>query len=313
MPREAFPLPATSLSIILMATLRELKERIGSVASTQKTTSAMKMISSAKMHKATQQLQRLSPFRGMVQSVLAHLLSTDQEFSSPLIATRKVEKMALVVYGSDDGLCGAFNINIFKQLLTIIGKLRAEHGKKLAITVHPIGKKMSKAVHKVERELAIAVEDVNYMNTRSTSDQLHDFTEMLRERFVDKRYDRVDVIYMRFYSAGRQRLQNETLLPVSPEALAKEAAKGDANAPCLFEPDANTIFTSVLPLHLRAAMQDVFTHSAASEQATRVMAMQTASDNAAELLEELNLEYNKLRQASITTELLDIVGGQVER
>lgn len=296
-----------------MATLRELKERIGSVASTQKTTSAMKMISSAKMHKATQQLQRLSPYRSMVQGVLGHLMQTGVEFASPLIATRDIKAMAMVVYGSDDGLCGAFNINIFKQLLELVKDIREKYGNGIRLTVIPVGKKITKAVDKAAAGINVTVKKVEYMNTRSTAEQLHDFTELLRQGFVDGTYDRVDVVYMRFHSTSRQRLQADTLLPVSAEALAEEASRAEANAPCLFEPDANTIFSSVLPLYLRAMMQDVFTHSAASEQATRVMAMQTASDNAAELLEDLNLEYNKLRQASITTELLDIVGGQVER
>ena len=103
------------------------------------------------------------------------------------------------------------------------------------------------------------------------------------------------------------------MLPVSYEALVANADKKAANQPCIFEPDANSIFNSVLPLYIRSMMQEVFTESSASEQASRVMAMQTASDNAKELLEELNLEYNKLRQQGITTELLDILGGQVER
>jgi F-type H+-transporting ATPase subunit gamma len=103
------------------------------------------------------------------------------------------------------------------------------------------------------------------------------------------------------------------MLPVSYQALEQAADKQAANSPCLFEPDANSIFNSVLPLYIRSMMQEVFTEASASEQATRVMAMQTASDNAKDLLDDLNLEYNKLRQQSITTELLDIIGGQVER
>ena len=118
-----------------MATLRELKGRIGSVASTEKTTSAMKMISSAKMHKATGMLQRLKPYRGMVREVLSHLLVTDVEFSSPLIESREVNSVAVVVYGSDDGLCGAFNINIFKKLLGAIDSFHKQYGKGVKITV----------------------------------------------------------------------------------------------------------------------------------------------------------------------------------
>jgi F-type H+-transporting ATPase subunit gamma len=295
-----------------MATLRELKGRISSVASTEKTTSAMKMISSAKMHKATGQLQRLKPYRGMVRDVLSHLLVTDQEFTSPLIEEREVRHVALVVYGSDDGLCGAFNINIFKKLLDAIEALRKQYGKSLGITVIPVGKKMSKAVHKIESK-SIKVEDVPFMSTRSTMEQLTDFTELLRSRFVDHIYDRVDIAYMQYVSSSRQLMTQEQLLPLSAEALARDVDPRAAASPCIFEPDANSIFNSVLPLHLRSTMQEVFVSSTASEQASRVMAMQTASDNAAELLEELNLEYNKLRQQSITTELLDILGGQVER
>ena len=295
-----------------MATLRELKGRISSVASTEKTTSAMKMISSAKMHKATGMLQRLKPYRGMVRDVLSHLLVTDVEFSSPLIEEREVKSVAVVVYGSDDGLCGAFNINIFKKMLEAIDQLRSQYGKGMKITLIPVGKKISKAVHKIESK-SIKVEDVPYMNTRSTMEQLTDFTELLRSRFVDHIYDRVDIAYMQYVSSSRQLMQFEQLLPLSSKGLSKNVDPRAAASPCIFEPDANSIFNSVLPLHLRSTMQEVFVSSMASEQASRVMAMQTASDNAAELLEELNLEYNKLRQQSITTELLDILGGQVER
>ena len=294
-----------------MSTLRELKSRIGSVASTQKTTSAMKMISSAKMRKATSGLQRLSPYRNMVQHVISHLLVTDQEFSSPLIEQRDIKHIALLVFGSDDGLCGAFNINIFKQLLTTINDVRKTWGSDVQITIMPIGKKLTKATGKI-KDAGIKVETTP-LNTRSDNDMLQQFTLQLRQRFLDKEFDRVDVLYMHFVSTSRQRFSREQLLPVSYESLAEQFDARKAAEPCLFEPDANAIFNSVLPLHLRAMMQEVFTESAASEQASRVMAMQTASDNAKELLDELNLEYNKLRQQSITTELLDILGGQVQR
>lgn len=295
-----------------MSTLRELKSRIGSVASTQKTTSAMKMISSAKMHKFTGQLQRLSPYRDMVQTTLSHLLLTDVEFDSPLIETREVKNVAIVVFGSDDGLCGAFNINIVKRLQEILSHVDKHYGNGVNVTVFPVGRKVVKSV-KRNITTGVNIETTDYMSTRSTSDDLSRFTASLRERFLDGEFDKVDVLYMHFKSTSRQVLQLEQLLPVSYEALAHEADAKQANSPCIFEPDANSIFNSVLPLFVRSMMQDVFTQSSASEQASRVMAMQTASDNAKELLETLNLEYNKLRQQSITTELLDILGGQVQR
>lgn len=270
------------------------------------------MISSAKMHKFTGQLQRLSPYRDMVQTTLSHLLLTDVEFDSPLIETREVKNVAIVVFGSDDGLCGAFNINIVKRLQEILSHVDKHYGKGVNVTVFPVGRKVVKSV-KRNITSGVNIETTDYMSTRSTSDDLSRFTASLRERFLDGEFDKVDVLYMHFKSTSRQVLQLEQLLPVSYEALAHEADAKQANSPCIFEPDANSIFNSVLPLFVRSMMQDVFTQSSASEQASRVMAMQTASDNAKELLETLNLEYNKLRQQSITTELLDILGGQVQR
>ena len=294
-----------------MSTLRELKTRIGSVASTQKTTSAMKMISSSKMRKATGQLQRLSPYRHMVQHVISHLLVTDQKFDSPLIAEREVHRVALVVFGSDDGLCGGFNVNIFKQLLSSIKQVRQQYGTQVGITVVPVGKKMTKAVEKIAGK-DIQMERVA-LNTRSDSEQLYAFTDLMKTRFLEHTFDRVEMLYMHFISTGKQVFTREQLLPVSYQGLADNVDPRAANSSCLFEPDANTIFNTVLPLHIKSMLQDVFIQSAASEQSARVMAMQAASDNAKELLDELQLEYNKLRQQGITTELLDILGGQVER
>ena len=294
-----------------MSTLRELKTRIGSVASTQKTTSAMKMISSSKMRKATGQLQRLSPYRHMVQHVISHLLVTDQQFDSPLIADRDVHRVALVVFGSDDGLCGGFNVNIFKQVLATIKQVRKEYGSNVGITLIPVGKKMAKAVAKIVGK-DIQMERVA-LNTRSDSEGLYAFTDLMKTRFLERTYDRVEMLYMHFISTGKQVFTREQLLPVSYQGLTDNVDPRAANSPCLFEPDANTIFNTVLPLHIKSMLQDVFIQSAASEQSARVMAMQAASDNAKELLDELQLEYNKLRQQGITTELLDILGGQVER
>ena len=296
-----------------MSTLRELKTRIGSVASTQKTTSAMKMISSSKMRKATGQLQRLSPYRHMVQHVISHLLVTDQQFDSPLITERDVQRVALVVFGSDDGLCGGFNVNIFKQLLVSIQEVRQQYGQQVGITVIPVGKKMAKAVQKITgKGKDIQMERVA-LNTRSGNEELYAFTDLMKTRFLENTYDRVEMLYMHFISTGKQVFTREQLLPVSYQGLAENVDPRAANSPCLFEPDANTIFNTVLPLHIKSMLQDVFIQSTASEQSARVMAMQAASDNAKELLDELQLEYNKLRQQGITTELLDILGGQVER
>lgn len=293
-----------------MATLRELKGRIGSVGSSEKITGAMKMISSAKMHKAEGALGRLLPYRNQIQTVIGHLLSADVQFQSPLLEEREVKRLAILVFGSDDGLCGAFNMQVFKRLLVELNNAKEQYGANLHITLIPIGKKIDKAVSK----LNIGDVDVETcgINTRSSSAEVRDFTDGLKSRFINKEFDKIDILYTHFKSVSRQVVQHSTLLPVSMEGLISEGSnvKIDSNKPCLFEPDAQTIFKNVLPLFILSVMQEVATENSASEQAARVMAMQSANDNAKTLLEELQLEYNKLRQQSITTELLDIIGGQ---
>ena len=295
-----------------MSTLRELKGRIGSVASTEKITSAMKMISSAKMHKAEQSLRRLVPFRSQIQTVMGHLMAAEAEYSSPLIEIREVKSLALVVFGTGDGLCGAYKINIFKDLLKKINDSRAKYGSALRIVVFPVGKKMRKAVAKIAGA-GIEVKIVEYITTRSTQAEISDFTEVLKQAYLSGEVDQVEIVYMHFHSVSRQRIEVEQLLPVSYEGIAAGEPIANPNSPCIFEPDANAIFNSVLPLYIASTMQDVCTENNASEAAARVMAMQSANDNARKLLGELQLEYNKLRQQGITTELLDILGGQVER
>ena len=294
-----------------MSTLRELKGRIGSVASTGKITSAMKMISSAKMHKAEQGLKKLLPYRSLVQSVISHLLATDGEFTSPLIEERDVRRVGVVVLGSDDGLCGAYNINIFKHLLGIIAAYKQQYGENVDIEIYPVGKKIARAWQKIAGG-RVSVKVVEGINTRSTTEQISLFTEQLKQGFESGMLDKVDLVYMHFKSMSKQILTCDQLLPVSYTALVDGAAKAD-NSACLFEPSPNAIFNSVLPLHIKSTMQEVFVENVASENAARVMAMQSASDNANKLLESLRLEYNKLRQQGITTELLDILGGQVEK
>lgn len=292
-----------------MATLRELKGRIGSVASSEKITGAMKMISSAKMHKAELALKQLRPFRDQIETIIANLLNSDATFSSPLMTARAAENVAVVVWGSDDGLCGAYNVNIFKLLLQQIAQYRETFGDGVRITVIPVGGKLAKAAAKL-RLPGVSVSVPEGVDSKSTDNAVRDFAWSLRDSFINGTYDRVDMLYMSFKSVSRQRMEHQQLLPVTYDAFAGAAAKGNAR-PYLFEPSAEVIFTHILPMYLLAMVQDVFTENRASEQAARVMAMQSANDNAKKLRDQLNLEFNKLRQQAITTELLDILGGQV--
>lgn len=295
-----------------MATLRELKGRIGSVASSEKITGAMKMISSAKMHKAELALKRLVPYRSQIETIISNLLSADAPFSSPLIETRaELRRIAVVVFGSDDGLCGAYNVNIFKQLLSHIADLRAKHGQSVAIDIYPVGRKMLKIVTKLDDPAICVISDTESVTTKSEGKAVRDFTRDIERRFVGGEIDLVETVYMRFHSAGRQTLTCETLLPIDRDTFSAEGVRTASCRPYIFEPDPSTVFKAVLPLFLLSVSQEIFAQNRASEQAARVMAMQSANDNAKKLLEQLQLEYNKLRQQSITTELLDIVGGQV--
>ncbi len=296
-----------------MATLRELKTRIGSVASSEKITGAMKMISSAKVHKFEASLKQLVPYRSQIQSIMGHILSSGTEFSSPLIEPRKeVKKIAVVVYGSDDGLCGAYNINIFKSIYVEINNLQTKYGQNVEIDLYPIGKKMAKALSKVAGPHMHIVQ-IEGVDSKMPAEKVNELTHNLREKFSDQTYDLVCVGYMRYFSMSRQRPQFEQLFPLTMDTLLSDNDKVEANKLYIFEPDANTIFNAVLPMFVLSTMQEITIQNRASEQAARVMAMQSANDNAKKLLEELRLEYNKLRQESITTELLDIIGGQVER
>lgn len=295
-----------------MATLKALKTRIGSVSSSEKITGAMKMISSAKVHKNEQELKKLLPFRNQVKSIMGHLLDTNMEFDSPLITEREVRKVGVVVYGTDDGLCGAYNINIFKRLLIEISRLREEHGDDVEITVFPVGKKMAKACRRLA-ESGIRTEVPEGVDSKMLSSAVNDFTHRLREDFLSGEVDIVEVLYMRFVSMSRQTAVVEQIFPVSAEAITGENVSGSDNKMYIFEPDSNSIFNEVLPMFVLSTMQEITIENRASEQAARVMAMQSANDNARKLLDSLQLEYNKLRQQGITTELLDILGGQVER
>ncbi|MDO4320580.1 MAG: ATP synthase F1 subunit gamma [Bacteroidales bacterium] len=292
-----------------MATLRELKGRIGSVASSEKITGAMKMISSAKMHKAEGALRRLKPYRSNIETIIANLLTADATFTSPLTETRTLQRVTMVVLGSDDGLCGAYNVNLVKFLDSHIRELRSDLGEDLHIDIVAIGRKMIKACARLS-DARTTVTTADDINSKSEGDEVKKFEFGLRDAFLKGDTDAVELVYMNYQSAGRQRPAADRLLPLSSDAFATEGIVPSAR-PYIFEPDAQTIFSSVLPMYLLALTQEVFVENRASEQAARVMAMQAANDNAKKLLDQLRLEYNKLRQQSITTELLDIVGGQV--
>lgn len=295
-----------------MATLKELKIRIGSVASSEKITGAMKMISSAKVHKEEQSLRRLMPFKNQIKSIMGHILQTGENFNSPLIEAREVKRVGIVVFGSDEGLCGAYNMNIFKGLLIEIDRLFNTYGKDIEVVIYPVGGKIAKAVTHFKNP-RFKVSLTEGVNAKMSGEKVTEFTKSLRDSFQKGELDLVETVFMAFKSIGKQVLTTEQLFPVTEKMLMSEAADESDNQLYIFEPDANSIFNEVLPMFVMSSMQEITVENRASEQAARVMAMQSANDNAKKLFDELQIEYNKLRQQGITTELLDILGGQVER
>ncbi len=296
-----------------MATLKALKTRIGSVSSSEKITGAMKMISSAKVHKNEAELRKLLPFKNQVKSIMGHLLDTDMEFDSPLLTEREVKKVGVVVYGTDDGLCGAYNLNIFKHLLIEMNRLHQEYGDEVEICIFPVGKKISKAVSRIQTN-NVKLKTIQGVDSKMLPSVVNNFVHELRNSFETGDLDLIEVVYMQFKSMSKQILTVEQLFPVSRQALEGNNSNAESdNKLYIFEPDANSIFNEVLPMFVLSTMQEITIENRASEQAARVMAMQSANDNAKKLLESLQLEFNKLRQQGITTELLDILGGQVER
>lgn len=294
-----------------MASMRELKGRIGSVASSEKITGAMKMISSAKMHKTELAVRRVRPFRNQIQNTINNLLASDGEYESLLTEKRAVKRVALVVLGSDEGLCGAFNINISKLLLETIRSIKESSGGDISFVIYPVGKKIVAFTEKLKGD-DIEVADIPYMTAKSVPSDVSRFCKELIESFEKQDVDRVVLIYTHFISISKQVFTSLDFLPIEASNLGNPEEAKVKNKPYIFEPDGNTIYNTVLPLYLLATLQEVVSESQASEQASRVMAMQSANDNAHKLLEDLQLEYNKLRQQSITTELLDILGGKVE-
>ena len=264
------------------------------------------MISSAKMHKAELALGKIVPFKSQLQTIMSNLIATDAEYTSVLTEIRTINTVAIVVLGSDDGLCGAYNINIFKDLLIHIRSLKKQFSAN--VIIYPVGKKIAKAVGKLNIDGVSVV--AAGVSPKADLTEVKRLTELLRDDFVASKIDKVEIFGMEYISAGKQKLKVSQLLPVASEAFG---TVGESNKPYLFEPDANTIYNSILPLYINSLMQESFLQNVASEQAARVMAMQSANDNAGKLLDELKLEFNKLRQQGITTELLDILGGQVEK
>ncbi len=319
-----------------MPSLKEIKGRIASVNSTRKITSAMKMVASSKLHHAQQMIENMLPYENMLERILRTFLASEADAHTVFSEVRHVKRVAFVVFSSNSSLCGGFNANVVKMLQHAVEEY-SSIGKE-NIIVYPIGRKVAEQVAKMGLKSA---GDFTNLADKPNVSQCVDIAHELGKKFINGEIDRVDLIYHHFKSAGSQILQRKTFLPIAVDEVigqdngrdlthktvtpemqeymrknSREEKKADVtvkplNDNFIVEPDMETVLKTLIPKLAHLMIYTALLDSNASEHAARMVAMQTATDNADELLRDLNLQYNKSRQQAITNELLDIVGGSV--
>ena len=288
-----------------MASLKEIKGRIASVKSTQKITAAMKMVASAKLRKAQSKIDSFLPYQGKLNEMLRSFLSSVVDFQSNLAEEREVKRVALVVVSSNSSLCGAFNSNAIKLLNDAIEQYK--HLGYENIEIYPIGKKVETQIRKRTLPCPIMGSYIELMDKPHFAGAMK-ISDLLIQSFLQHRIDRVELLYNHSKTTAIQIPTKEQYLPFLLKTTAPSVAS-PIQTDYIIEPDKETILQSLLPKSLHSKIYAVLLDSAAAEQGARVVAMQIATDNAGEILDELTIQYNKQRQQAITSELLDIIGG----
>ena len=321
-----------------MPSLKEIKGRIASVKSTRKITSAMKMVASSKLHHAQVAIQNMLPYETMLEHILKSFLAAEAEAQTIYDQERPVKRVALVVFSSNSSLCGGFNANVIRLMQRTVEAYTEELGQG-SVEVWPIGRKVTEKARKLGYDVRCEHSAlIDHPNVQTCID----LAIQLAKEFASGQIDRVEILYHHFKSAGSQVLTNKQFLPIDIEAelnrdherdltssiatkkaqdYLKKRRRGSQrqqadteeavplNDNFLVEPDMNTVLSQLLPKLAHLMLYTALLDSVASEHAARMVAMQTATDNADELLRQLNLQYNKSRQQAITNELLDIAGG----
>ncbi len=318
-----------------MPSLKEIKNRISSVNSTRKITSAMKMVASSKLHRAQVMIGNMLPYETLLEDILKTFLASDVDAKSMFDTRREVKRAAIVAFSSNSSLCGGFNANVIRTTLRIVDDYK-ERG--VDVVVYPIGRRVAEKVTRMGLKVA---GDYNHVADHPNTKESQDISDELRVKYDTGEIDEVVMVYHHFKSAGSQVLTQKRLLPIDVEeamnydhyrdlktsiANAKtveylkqkeqqhrtEQREAHAlNANFLVEPDMESVMRVLVPRYVNLMVYTALLDSIASEHAARMVAMQTATDNADDLLRDLNLQYNKSRQQAITNELLDIVGGSV--
>jgi len=294
-----------------MANLKEVRNRIKSVTSTQQITKAMKMVSAAKLKRATNAIIQLRPYANKLKEILANLSASLEDGSSPFLVEREPNKVLVIVVTSNRGLAGAFNTNAIKTANNLIAEKYSSQLKAGNVSIVAIGKKSQEYYQRRKYEVIgnnnDLYLDLNFENTSK-------ITEEIMKGFLDGKFDRVELVYNQFKNAAVQILVAEQLIPVPKPEVKKAEVKKEKNLKALqvdyiLEPSQEQIVEQLIPKNIKIQLYKAVLDSNASEHGARMTAMDKATDNAGELLKALKLSYNQARQAAITTELTEIVSG----
>lgn len=287
-----------------MPSLKEVRTRIDSVKSTQQITSAMKMVSASKLRRAQNAILKLRPYASKLNEILQNL-STSIENSDENVYSqfRPEEKILIISVSSNRGLCGAFNANIVKEVNKRIESKYSRQNEKGNVFMYCIGKKVvdyfTTKGYNVDKTNIAIFDNLSFENVAPMAEQL-------MQDFASKKYDKIEIVYNQFKNAAAQQLITEQYLPIQPK---EEEEVASLAADYIFEPNKEDIVREMIPKSLKIQLYKALLDSYASEHGARMTAMHKATDNAEELLKDLKLKYNKARQATITNEILEIVGG----
>ncbi len=283
-----------------MANLKEIRTRIASVSSTQKVTSAMKLVSAAKLRKAQEAIIRMRPYANKLHAILSHIAGSLDNVDNLFAQQRKPDKVLVIVIASNRGLCGAFNTNVIKTATTHIKEKYSKQDKKGDLEIITIGKKASDSLKEK------VVDSFDELYTDLCFDNAKFVAERMMQHFLDGKYDRIDIVYNEYKNAAVQILRTEQFLPIEPDPQVTSSLYQHNY---YFEPSRQYIIDVIIPKTLKIQFYKALLDSFAAEHGARMTSMHKATENAKDLIKELKLNYNKARQATITAEILEIVGG----
>jgi F-type H+-transporting ATPase subunit gamma len=280
--------------------LKEVRTRIKSVQSTQQITKAMKMVSASKLRRATERIVKMRPYANKMREVLSNIAS-GSGMTSPLAKEREIKNVLVVVVTSDRGLAGAFNSNLIKLAKQLIAEKYPSHAKAGKVSVMPVGKRAVDGFRRLSYPLKTDYAEV-FLNLNF--EQSLKASQWMMEAYVNNEFDAIDIVYAEFKNAATQIFKVESFLP-----LARSSEKKKHTIDFIFEPEQDELVNQLIPKILNTQFFKVLLDSNASEHGARMTAMDKATENASDLLRDLSIKYNRARQAAITTELSEIVGG----